>query len=124
MTKTEIEALAQKWETAAERAADRYQESGQARHLREKEKAEDMTAALQIAADAAEDHAEMVALRSALYQLAAKAQAALHALPAEDRANDRTILTDLAREVVSMARLHGIKLGISPSKKPGRKEQK
>lgn len=108
MTEDEITALAQKWEAAAERAEIRYQESGQARHLREKENAEDLAAALWIAADAAADYNERLSLRCDLNGLAAKAHAALDALPAADRADDRTILTDLAREVVSTARLYGV----------------
>lgn len=108
MRKDEITALAQKWEAAAERAETRYQESGQARHLREKENAEDLAAALWIAAETADDHGELISLRCSLNQLAAKAHAALDALPAANRADDRTILTDLARAVVSTARLYGV----------------
>ena len=50
MTKAEIIALAEKWEAAAQRAEARYQDSGAARHLREKEQAEDLSAALWMAA--------------------------------------------------------------------------
>lgn len=108
MTKDEITALAQKWEAAAERAETRYQESGQARHLREKENAEDLAAALWIAAETADDHGELISLRCSLNQLAAKAHAALDALPEKDRANDRTILVSLAGAVVSTARLYEV----------------
>lgn len=115
MTKVEIIALAEKWEAAAQRAEARYQDSGAARHLREKEQAEDLSAALWMAADAADDHDALIGMRSALNGLAAKAHAALDALPAADRADDRTILTDLARSIISDARLYGVDSALAPS---------
>lgn len=115
MTKLEIIALAEKWEAAAQRAEARYQDSGAARHLREKEQAEDLSAALWMAADAADDHEALIGLRSALNSLAAKAHAALDALPAEDRADDQAILTDLARNVISTARLYGVDSELAPA---------
>lgn len=117
MTKVEIIALAEKWEAAAQRAEARYQDSGAARHLREKEQAEDLAAALWMAADAADDHEALIGLRSALNSLAAKAHTALDALPAADRADDQAILTDLAHNVVSTARLYGVDSELSPSKR-------
>ena len=117
MTKVEIIALAEKWEAAAQRAEARYQDSGAARHLREKEQAEDLAAALWMAADAADDHEALIGLRSALNGLAAKAHAALDALPAADRADDRTILTDLARSIISDARVYGVDSVLAPSKR-------
>lgn len=122
MTKVEIIALAEKWDAAAQRAEARYQDSGAARHLREKEQAEDLAAALWMAANAADDHDALIGLRSALNSLAAKANAALDALPAADRADDRTILTDLARNVVSTARLYGVDSELPPSRKTLPKE--
>lgn len=124
MTKVEIIALAQKWEAAAQRAEARYQDSGAARHLREKEQAEDLAAALWIAANAADDHEALIGMRSALNGLAAKAHAALDALPAEDRADDRTILTDLARNVISSARVYGVDSTLAPSAREKQKRQK
>lgn len=130
MTKVEIIALAEKWEAAAQRAEARYQDSGAARHLREKENAEDLSAALWMAADAADDHEALIGLRSALNGLAAKAHAALDAkahaaldaLPA-DRADDRTILTDLARNAISTARLYGVDSELSPAGRGKRERQ-
>ena len=115
MTKVEIIALAKKWEAAAQRAEARYQDSGAARHLREKEQAEDLAAALWIAADAADDHQALIGMRAALNGLAAKAHAALDALPAA--ADDRTILTDLARSIISDARVYGVDSVLAPSKR-------
>ena len=115
MTKVEIIALAEKWEAAAQRAEARYQDSGQPRHLREKEQAEDLSSALWMAADAADDHDELISLRGAVYCLAVKAHAAVDALDAPDRASDRDILTDLARNVISTARLYGVDSGLTAS---------
>ena len=122
MTKVEIIALAEKWDAAAQRAEARYQDSGAARHLREKEQAEELAAALWMAANAADDHDSLIGLRSALNSLAAKAHTALDALPAADRADDRTILTDLARNVISTARLYGVDSELPPSRKTPPKE--
>ena len=123
MTKVEIIALAEKWEAAAQRAETRYQDSGAARHLREKEQAEDLAAALWMAADAADDHQALIGMRSALNGLAAKAHAALDALPAADRADDRTILTDLARSIISDARVYGVDSQLAPSGRGKQKER-
>ena len=73
-----------------------------------------------MAADAADDHQALIGMRSALNGLAAKAHAALDALPAADRADDRTILTDLARSVISDARVYGVDSQLAP---PGRRKQ-
>ena len=123
MTKLEIIALAEKWEAAAQRAEARYQDSGAARHLREKEQSEDLAAALWMAADAADDHDALIGMRVALNSLAAKAHAALDALPAEDRADDRIILTDLARSIISDARVYGVDSQLAPSSKKPPKEK-
>lgn len=117
MTKVELIALAERWQTKADRAMERYQEDGLTRHNREREQAQDLADALQIAASAADDHDELVSLRMMLNQLAVKAHAAVDALDAPDRAGDRDILTDLARNVISTARLYGVDSG------PGRRRR-
>lgn len=71
--------------------------------------------ALQIAASAADDHDKLVSLRMMVNQLAVKAHAAVDALDAPDRASDRDILTDLARNVISTARLYGVDSGLTAS---------
>lgn len=124
MTKVEIIALAEKWEAAAQRAETRYQDSGAACHLREKEQAEDLSAALWMAANAADEHDALIGMRAALNGLAAKAHAALDALPAADRADDRTILTDLARNVISAARLYGVDSALAPAGRGNQERQK
>lgn len=122
MTKVELIALAERWQAKADRAMERYQEDGLARHNREREQAQDLADALQIAASAADDHDELVSLRMMLNQLAVKAHAAVDALDAPDRASDRDILTDLARNVISTARLYGVDSGLTASHKPKTKE--
>lgn len=122
MTKVELIALAERWQAKADRAMERYQEDGLPRHNREREQAQDLADALQIAASAADDHGELISLKCDLNQLAAKAHTALDALPAADRADDRTILTDLARNVVSAARLYGVDSELPPSRKTPPKE--
>ena len=122
MTKVELIALAERWQTKADRAMERYQEDGLARHNRGREQAQDLADALQIAASAADDHDELVSLRMMLNQLAVKAHAAVDALDAPDRASDRDILTDLARNVISTARLYGVDSGLTASHKPKTKE--
>lgn len=122
MTKVELIALAERWQAKADRAMERYQEDGLPRHNREREQAQDLADALQIAASAADDHSELVSLRGAVYCLAVKAHAAVDALDAPDRASDRDILTDLARNVISTARLYGVDSGLTASHKPKTKE--
>ena len=115
MTKVELIALAERWQTKADRAMERYQEDGLPRHNREREQAQDLADALQIAASAADDHDKLVSLRMMVNQLAVKAHAAVDALDAPDRASDRDILTDLARNVISTARLYGVDSGLTAS---------
>lgn len=47
---------------------------------------------------------------------------AVDALDAPDRASDLDILTDLARNVISTARLYGVDSGLTASHKPKTKE--
>ena len=115
MTKVELIALAERWQAKADRTMERYQEDGLARHNREREQAQDLADALQIAASAADDHDKLVSLRMMVNQLAVKAHAAVDALDAPDRASDRDILTDLARNVISTARLYGVDSGLTAS---------
>ena len=122
MTKVEIVALAKHWQTKADRAMERYQESGLARHNREREQAQDLADALQIAANAADDHSELISLRGEVYCLAVKANAAVDALDAPDRASDRDILTDLARNIISTARLYGVDSELPLSRKRADRE--
>lgn len=86
------------------------------------DKAQAEAAALRVAANAADDHSELISLRGAVYCLAVKAHAAVDALDAPDRAGDRDILTDLARNVISTARLYGVDSGLTQARKTKAKE--
>lgn len=122
MTKVEIVALAERWQAKADRAMERYQEDGLAHHNREREQAKDLADALQIAASAADDHSELVSLRGTVNQLAVKAHEALDSMSEPEQPSDRTILTGLARNVISAARLYGVDSGLAPARKPAKKE--
>lgn len=122
MTKVELIALAERWQAKADRAMERYQEDGLPRHNREREQAEDLAEALRIAANVTDDHDELISLRGAVCCLAVKAHAAVDALAVPDRASDRDILTDLARNVISTARLYGLDGELTPARKRADKE--
>lgn len=122
MTKAEIAVLAEHWQAKADRAMDRYQEDGLPRHNREREQAQALADALRVAANAADDHSELIGLRCSLILLTNKSHAALNALDTPDRASDRDILTDLARNVISTARLYGLDTELAPSRKRADKE--
>ena len=122
MTKVEIVALAERWQAKADRAMERYQEDGLARHNREREQAQDLADALRVAANAADDHSELISLRGAVYCLAVKAHEALDSMSEPGQPSDRTILTGLARNVISAARLYGVDSGLAPARKPAKKE--
>lgn len=47
---------------------------------------------------------------------------AVDALDAPNRASDRDILTDLARNVVSTARLYGVDSGLATTRKPPKED--
>lgn len=115
MTKVEIVALAERWQAKADRAMERYQEDGLARHNREREQAQDLADALNIAANAADDHSELISLRGAVYCLAVKAHAAADALDDPNRATYWDILTDLIRNIISTARLYGVDSELAPT---------
>ena len=66
LEKKKLLALADRWDKKARNAEARYQESGDQRHLREKENTEDIADALRMAANAEEDYSELVVKRTRL----------------------------------------------------------
>lgn len=66
LEKKKLLALADRWDKKARNAEARYQESGDQRHLREKENTEDIADALRMAANAEEDYSELVVKRARL----------------------------------------------------------
>ena len=98
MSKAELEALAEKYAAKADKAFQNYQETGISRYSREYQNAEDLFFAFQAAANAAEEHAALIGMQTAMWNLADRAQKA----DTEEKA--RAVLEDL----VSYARIMGM----------------
>lgn len=75
MRKAELIKLANKYQNKADRAYRNHQETGITRYDNERRKAEDLADALNIAANAVEDHDKMIALRVYLSRLVNMANA-------------------------------------------------
>lgn len=98
MSKAELEALAEKYAAKAEKAYQNYQETGISRYSREYQNAEELFYAFQAAANAAEEHAALIGMQTAMHNLAGRAQKA----DTEEKA--RAVL----KELVSYARMMGL----------------
>lgn len=98
MSKAELEALAEKYAAKAEKAYQNYQETGISRYSREYQNAEDLFFAFQAAANAAEEHAALIGMQTAMWNLANRAQKA----DTEEKA--KAVLDEL----VSYARMMGL----------------
>ena len=98
MCKAELEALAEKYAAKAEKAFQNYQETGISRYSREYHNAEELFYAFQAAANAAEEHAALLGMQTAMHNLAGRAQKA----DTEEKA--RAVL----KELVSYARMMGL----------------
>lgn len=68
MTEKELLALAEKYQAKADRNYRNYQETGLSRYDRERRNAEELADAMRMAANAAEDHQQLGAFRSYVYQ--------------------------------------------------------
>lgn len=101
LKKAELEAMADRWEKRAQKALLRYQESDQRRYLREKENAEDLADALRMAANAEEDHSQLVSLRGMLAGFGMKAARICEGL--SDQTPDK-----LAEEIAACARMYDL----------------
>lgn len=98
MCKAELEALAEKYAAKAEKAYRNYQETGISRYNRDQRNAEELANAFRAAANAAEEHEELIGMRGELCLLANRAQKA----DTEEKA--RAVL----KELVSYARMMGL----------------
>ena len=98
MSKAELEALAKKYAAKADKAYQNYQETGISRYSREYQNAEDLFFAFQAAANAAEEHAALLGMQTAMHNLAGRAQKA----DTEEKARE------LLKELVSYARMMGL----------------
>ena len=102
LSKSELEALAEKYEAKAEKAFEHYQETGVSRYGREYQNADDLASALQMAAQASDDHAGLIRLEADISALAKKAQEALRD---EKRAE---AMEAALRSLVSFAVMEGL----------------
>lgn len=83
MTKKELEKLEVRYRAKAERAYMRYQETGIQRYANEWRNAEDISDALLMAINAADEHTELIHMRGNLSQLVQKAQDAINGSEAD-----------------------------------------
>lgn len=74
MTEEKLYAMAEKYQSKADRAYQTYQETGITRYDRERRNAEELADALRMAASAADEHTQLIGLRAELYSLAVRAQ--------------------------------------------------
>ena len=98
MCKAELEVLAELYAAKAEIAYRYFQETGISRYNREQRNAEELANAFRAAANAVEEHKELIGMRGELCLLANRAQKA----DTEEKA--RAVL----KELVSYARMMGM----------------
>lgn len=99
--KDELMALAEKYQAKADRAMERYQETGSSRYYNEAANNEDLADALSAAADASEDVESLNSIKGDLMSLAKAADEALH--------SDLTGLEAVGRNLVATAKIYGYK---------------
>ena len=104
MDKKSIQALADQFQTKADRAYQNYQETGMSRYDAERRKNEDLADALCVAANAADDHNHMIHLRGTLARLASDASR-IEYMP-QDQQPDA--LEKLRKNLLAAARLEGV----------------
>ena len=98
MCKAELEVLAEKYAAKAEKSYRNYQETGISRYNRDQRNAEELANAFRAAANAAEEHEELIGMRGELCLLANRAQKA----DTEEKARE------VLKELVSYARMMGL----------------
>ena len=97
MTEEKLYAMAERYQTKADRAYQVYQETGITRYDRERRNAEELADALRMAASAADEHTQLIGLRAELYSLAIRAQSA---------GDDPAKLEMLRQSLLAVARVH------------------
>lgn len=85
MDKKSLNNLAERYQKRADRAFERYQETGIKHYDTERNKMKDLADALRMAANAADDHAELVAVRGSLVGFVTNAQKIKFAADKESR---------------------------------------
>lgn len=101
LSKAELEALAERYEAKAGRAYMNYQETGISRYNRERRNAEDLAAAMRMAASAERDYTKLVNLRGSVSLLASKAQSVLKEPEEKREAAMERVLKNLVALAVS-----------------------
>lgn len=104
MTRKELERLAEKHQKKADTAYQNYQETGITRYSTTYRNNEDLAEAFRMAANAADDHAKLVALKGDLSQLAAAAVRVKYAPEDLKQARMQSVMDDL----LALARMHGL----------------
>ncbi|MCC8063708.1 MAG: hypothetical protein LIO70_01320 [Clostridiales bacterium] len=74
MTKAELEKLADRYQAKADRAYQNYQETGIQRYDRERANNEYLADAMQMAANACDEHTRLLSLQASMCDLAGKVQ--------------------------------------------------
>ena len=104
LSKTELEALAEKYEAKASRAYQNYQETGITRYDRERRNAEDLASAMRMAANAEGNYSKLVNLRGSMPMLASKAQVALK----EQEDKRVSAMEKVLKDLVALAVMEGL----------------
>lgn len=104
LSKSELEALAEKYEAKASRAYMNYQETGIPRYDREHRNAEDLASAMRMAVAASDDYSRLVNLRCSVAMEASKAQAAMR--EPEDKRMEA--MEKVLKNLVSLAVMEGL----------------
>lgn len=97
ISQKQLEALAAKQQLKADRAYNRYQETGIPRYDRERRNAEDLADALRVAANAADEHLMLGNLRAELIWHAGQAEAALAVCAPRDK------LAEILEQIIDSA---------------------
>lgn len=95
MTKEELREHAKRWQAKADRAFERYQETGAQKYYREYCNADDMAGALKMAAEAADTSAANIHIKAQLANFAYKAWLIEHTEEAEKAKKTEELLTEL-----------------------------
>lgn len=105
MTKEELREHAKRWRAKADRAFERYQETGAQKYYREYCNADDMAGALKMAAEAADTSAANIHIKAQLADFAYKAWLIGHT----DEESEKIKKTkDLLAELVSFGVMEGV----------------
>lgn len=106
MDNARIAQLRDQYRARADTAYKNYQDSGDSRYYRTKNRAEDIADALQIALDAADDHNRTLDLRACLSTLANKAQRIID--NAHGDPYDHVDVHDFLLAAIAEARVRGL----------------